>query len=127
MIRKYSLYSAWLLSCIGVLVSLYFSEILHHPPCNLCWYQRIALFPLALVCLCFALYQVALQEIPDWNPLELCGAGPSCSDKIDIGLGPISIPMLSSGCFLCISLLMIGAWYSTTKEKLDLCEKCGRN
>ncbi len=149
MIRKYSLYSAWLLSCIGVLVSLYFSEILHHPPCNLCWYQRIALFPLALVLgiatytgdlkviryalplaivgLCFALYQVALQEIPDWNPLELCGAGPSCSDKIDIGLGPISIPMLSSGCFLCISLLMIGAWYSTTKEKLDLCEKCGRN
>ena len=141
MVRKYTLYCAWLLSCIGVLVSLYFSEVLHHPPCNLCWYQRIALFPLALVLgiatygtdlkvvryalplaimgFCFALYQVMLQEIPGWNPLELCGAGPSCSEKIDIGLGPISIPILSTSNFLLISLLLIAPWYSTTKEALQ--------
>jgi len=26
--------------------SLYFSEIAHYPPCKLCWYQRIAMYPL---------------------------------------------------------------------------------
>lgn len=141
MIRKYALYCAWVLACVGVLVSLYFSEVLHIAPCNLCWYQRISLFPLtivlgiatygsdlkvvryalpiAIVGFCFALYQVMLQEIPDWNPLELCGKGPSCSEKIDIGLGPISIPMLSTTNFLLISFLLIAPWYSTTKEALN--------
>lgn len=141
MFRKYGVALAWLLSCIGVMVSLYFSEIRHMQPCNLCWYQRIALFPLSLILgvgaytgdrrviryalplaivgLAFALYQVALQEIPDWNPLELCGGGPSCSDKVDIGLGPISIPMLASSAFFAISFLLVGVWYSFTKEKLS--------
>jgi disulfide bond formation protein DsbB len=27
--------------------SLYFSEVLHFAPCELCWYQRIAMYPLA--------------------------------------------------------------------------------
>jgi hypothetical protein len=26
--------------------SLYFSEVAHFPPCRLCWYQRIAMYPL---------------------------------------------------------------------------------
>jgi disulfide bond formation protein DsbB len=26
--------------------SLYFSEVAHFPPCELCWYQRIAMYPL---------------------------------------------------------------------------------
>jgi disulfide bond formation protein DsbB len=145
MVRKYSLYCAWLLACIGVLGSLYFSEMLHIAPCNLCWYQRMALFPLAVILgvatygsdlrviryalplaimgFCFALYQVMLQEIPGWNPLHLCGKGPSCSEKIDIGLGPITIPLLSTTNFLLISLLLIAPWYSTTKEALEFFKK----
>lgn len=29
--------------------SLYFSEIAHYVPCTLCWYQRTAMYPLAVV------------------------------------------------------------------------------
>ena len=29
--------------------SLWYSEGAHFPPCELCWYQRIAMYPLALV------------------------------------------------------------------------------
>ena len=29
--------------------SLYYSEIANFPPCKLCWYQRIAMYPLAII------------------------------------------------------------------------------
>ena len=47
--RRYSLYIAWCFSCIATLTSLFYSEVLGHAPCHLCWYQRICLFPLPLL------------------------------------------------------------------------------
>jgi disulfide bond formation protein DsbB len=35
--------------------SLYFSEVADYVPCTLCWYQRIAMYPLAVVLLVAAL------------------------------------------------------------------------
>lgn len=138
--KRYDLYFAWILSCLGFLGSLYFSEVRHMEPCTLCWYQRIALFPLPLILgigtyegnrnviryclpltligLFFSLYQVAIQEFPGMNLIELCGSGPSCSDKIKIGLGPITIPMLSAANFLSISSILIASWYKHTQEAL---------
>lgn len=126
---KYGLYFAWVLATLGTLGSLFFSEVLHLPPCHLCWFQRIALFPLvlllgiatftndrgiiryalplALIGAGFALYQVAIQEIPGWEPIKMCGNGPSCSEKVNIGLSFITIPMLSAVAFLFISFLLI--------------------
>src|SRR3990167_7646067 len=48
-LKKYALYFAWLVSLVGLFVSLFVSEFLSYEPCPLCWYQRIALFPLALL------------------------------------------------------------------------------
>ena len=132
MVKKYGLYFAWLLALIGTLGALYFSEIRLMEPCPLCWFQRICLFPmaiilgiatyrsdyaicryalpLALIGLLFASYQVAIQEVPGWNPIELCGNNANCSEKSDIGLGPISLPMLSVANFTVISLLLIAVW-----------------
>ncbi len=39
----------FLVALAGLLGSLYFSEILKFPPCALCWYQRICLYPLAWI------------------------------------------------------------------------------
>jgi disulfide bond formation protein DsbB len=33
----------------ATLGSLYYSEIANFPPCHLCWYQRICMYPLALI------------------------------------------------------------------------------
>ncbi len=43
------LFTAWVLVTGATLGSLFFSEIVGVPVCVLCWYQRIAMYPLVLV------------------------------------------------------------------------------
>lgn len=43
------LFAAWLLATLSSLGSLFFSEVMELPPCSLCWYQRICLFPLVVL------------------------------------------------------------------------------
>jgi disulfide bond formation protein DsbB len=138
MFQRYGLYCAWLLASIGTLGSLYFSEIRHFEPCYLCWYQRVCLFslaitlgiatyrgelgivryalPLTVLGLWFSGYQIAIQEIPGWNPIDMCGTGPDCSEKVLIGLGPISLPMLSAANFLVLSILLTALWIKTPQN-----------
>lgn len=40
---------AWLVALVATLGSLYLSEVAHFDPCRLCWYQRIAMYPLVVV------------------------------------------------------------------------------
>ncbi len=40
---------AWLVALVATLGSLYLSEGAHFTPCRLCWYQRIAMYPLVVV------------------------------------------------------------------------------
>lgn len=40
-----ALFAAWVATC----GSLFFSEVFGWPPCTLCWYQRIFMYPLALI------------------------------------------------------------------------------
>ncbi|MGD6792594.1 disulfide oxidoreductase [Metabacillus indicus] len=50
--KKYienALFTAWGASFISMLGSLYFSEVLDFVPCNLCWYQRILMYPLVVI------------------------------------------------------------------------------
>ena len=42
-------YVCWAIAMISTLGSLFFSEIMKFPPCVLCWYQRIAMYPLAII------------------------------------------------------------------------------
>jgi Disulfide bond formation protein DsbB len=37
------------ITATSALGSLYFSEVAHFVPCTLCWYQRIAMYPLAIL------------------------------------------------------------------------------
>lgn len=43
------LFLVWILATISTLASLFFSEVIKLPVCVLCWYQRIAMYPLALI------------------------------------------------------------------------------
>ena len=128
-IRQISLYLAWLVSVVGFIGALYASEIQHMPVCNLCWYQRICLFPLVIILgiaayyddrkivkyvlpltilgFIFALYQYLIQLFPGFAPIEVCGLGPSCTHVSFIWLGFITFPLLSLIGFLIITLLLI--------------------
>src|SRR3954465_1490115 len=72
----YELWAAFLVSAIATGGSLFLSEIAHFVPCELCWYQRICMYPLSIVTLLAAVagdYRVARYLLP----LPLVGAGVS--------------------------------------------------
>jgi len=50
-----SLWLAWLVAVAATAGSLYYSEVANFEPCSLCWYQRIAMYPLVVILLVGAL------------------------------------------------------------------------
>jgi disulfide bond formation protein DsbB len=54
------LFIAWAASFVSMLGSLYFSEIMDFIPCDLCWYQRILMYPLVVI-LGIAIYRKDYQ------------------------------------------------------------------
>jgi disulfide bond formation protein DsbB len=44
-----ALWLAWIVAVVATAGSLYLSEVAHFVPCTLCWYQRIGMYPLAVV------------------------------------------------------------------------------
>ncbi len=65
---------AFLVAVVATLGSLYLSEIAHLVPCRLCWFQRIAMYPLAVV---FAVAWWRRDEGAWWYgvPIAIGGAG----------------------------------------------------
>lgn len=122
------LFACWIVVSISTLGSLFFSEIMEFPPCVLCWYQRICMFPLVLILLvglfpfdksivkyalplaivgwCFAFYHYLLYSgfIPE--SVQPCSQGVSCSETYIDLFGFLTIPMLSLISFSTIVALL---------------------
>ena len=49
LIHGYELFLGAIVAGVATLGSLYLSEIAHLIPCTLCWYQRIAMYPIAVI------------------------------------------------------------------------------
>jgi len=63
----YELWAAFGVAALATGGSLFFSEIANFVPCELCWYQRICMYPLSIVTLLAALagdYRVARYLLP---------------------------------------------------------------
>lgn len=123
------LFVSWLIALASTLGALFSSEIMGLEPCLLCWYQRIAMFPLALM-LAIALLPFDVRVVRYALPLAIagagvaayhcllvwgvvpkdlvpCGQGPSCAEvKLNV-LGFITLPLLSLVAF---SLIVILLW-----------------
>ena len=72
----YELWAAFVVAAVATGGSLFFSEIAHFVPCELCWYQRICMYPLSIITLLAAIagdYRVARYLLP----LPIVGAGVS--------------------------------------------------
>jgi len=72
----YELRSAFVVAALGTGGSLFFSQIAPFPPCELCWYQRICMYPLSILTLLLAARadnRVARYLLP----LPVVGAGVS--------------------------------------------------
>ncbi len=127
------LFVAWLIAMVATMGALFIGEIMGQTPCILCWYQRIFMFPLAII-LGIAVYRfdfgVSRYALPlsigglgiavfhsllyfklipeDIKPCE--ASGPSCSSMDMTILGGLPIPLLSVISFLFITLLLITLW-----------------
>ncbi|MFB1100431.1 disulfide oxidoreductase [Terribacillus sp. JSM ZJ617] len=128
-IKKIALYLAWLVSIVATLGSLYFSEIRGFTPCELCWYQRILMYPLAVILgiatyrndrsvksfvlplsiigWCVSLYHYLLQKVPAFAALETFTSGVPCSGSYVEWFGFITIPFLAFIAFSLITILML--------------------
>lgn len=122
-------YVAWLQALIATTGSLYFSEVMRLPPCTLCWYQRIMMYPLVFVLfvslltgdrrirayslpfsitgLMIAMYHNLLYYGVIPEGLTQCAAGVSCTARQIEWLGFITIPLLSLTAFTVITLSLL--------------------
>ena len=71
-VRPVALVVAAGVAIVSMLGSLYYSEVADFPPCRLCWFQRIAMYPLAVI-----LPIAAWRRDPDvrWYAVPLAVAG----------------------------------------------------
>ena len=128
----YELWAAFVVAAIATGGSLFFSEIAHFPPCELCWYQRICMYPLSILTLLMA-WQGDNRAARYLLPLPIVGAGVSiyhllienqvikeptqcqasapggCAFKWINEFGYITIPTLAlTGFLLLIGFLVLG-------------------
>lgn len=121
------IFAAWGISLAATLGALFIGEVLGQTPCVLCWYQRIAMFPLVLILgaglyvgtpsagfyakllawpgLLVALWHTGLyyRIIPE--SIKPCGDGPSCTDA-KMTILQVPIPLLSLAAFAAILILL---------------------
>ncbi|WP_074032703.1 disulfide oxidoreductase [Exiguobacterium sp. AT1b] len=126
--EKYGLYLAWLVALTATLGSLYFSEIREFVPCELCWIQRIFMYPLTIILGIavftddravrkyvlpltiiggiVSLYHYLVQKVPGFAEIQPCAQGVPCSGQYINWLGFITIPFLALTAFTLITVVM---------------------
>jgi disulfide bond formation protein DsbB len=72
----YELWAAFIVAAIATGGSLFFSEIAGFVPCELCWYQRICMYPLSILTL-FAAFHGDHRVARYLMPFPVIGAGVS--------------------------------------------------
>ena len=119
--------ASFVIALAATLGSLFASEVLGYPPCVLCWYQRIAMYPLALVFfmalwsgdrgypryslpLCalgaaLAAYHNLLYYGVIPEAISPCQQGVSCTTRQLELLGFVTIPLMSLVAFLGLGVL----------------------
>lgn len=134
-----SLWLAWLVAIVTTLGSLYYSLVAHYLPCELCWYQRICMYPLSAILLVAALrrdrrvwmyagipavigvviasYHTQLQAFPEQR--TFCDLSNPCTNRFVWEFGFVSLPLMDlvAFCFI-ITMLVASAVTSPRPESV---------
>jgi disulfide bond formation protein DsbB len=124
-----TLYIALAVALTATLGSLYFSEVRHYLPCNLCWYQRILMYPLVIVLAVgllrqdsnlpyyvlplslfgqgIATYHYLLEKTNIFSAPTACQAGIPCTTPWINWMGFITIPFLAMTAFFLITVMCL--------------------
>jgi disulfide bond formation protein DsbB len=126
---------AWVVALVATIGSLMYSELFHYVPCRLCWFQRIAMYPLAVVLLVGALrrevavkfyaipialiglvisiYHNVLQFFPSLEGTS-CDPLVPCSARSIEMFGFMDLPFMAGAGFIVIAVLL--AFYTKAPE-----------
>lgn len=134
--NSYIDYGVWLIGIGSMFGSLYFSEVMKLPPCLLCWWQRVMMYPIAFIMSVailrkdnkgiyyalplavtgwiMALYHSLLQwQIIKEDVLDCSvNAAVSCTDVQINLLGFINIPFMSLMAFSGVIMLIAIRYYN---------------
>lgn len=89
--------ASFVIALVATLGSLFFGEVLKYPPCTLCWYQRICMYPLVLI-FGSAIWYEARNFIRFSFPLSVIGFAIACyHNLLYYGIIPDSITPCSQG------------------------------
>jgi disulfide bond formation protein DsbB len=141
-LEGYEQWLAFLVSAVATGGSLFFSEVAHFIPCELCWFQRICMYPLSIATLLAALANDR-RAARYLLPLPLVGAGISvyhllvengvvketqaclisapggCGVKWINEFGYMTIPTLAlTGFALCFAFLLLAAVPPATVRRI---------
>ena len=140
-VYKQVLLLLFLTSLSAVIGSLAYSNILGFPPCELCWIQRIFMYPqvilvfmamikrdknivdyllpLSIICALVSLY----QSLTSWgyftSLLGCTSAGGACSKVYVLEYGYITIPFMAFTVFVYLIVISI-IYYKAKKEVLTI-------
>ena len=126
---------AWAVALVATVGSLIYSEVIHFVPCRLCWFQRIAMYPLAVILLVGAIRKEAAVKYYGL-PFALIGLAVSvyhnlvqlfpsmeggacdplnpCSAKSISVFGFMDLPFMAGAGFIVIAVLL--AFYTKATE-----------
>lgn len=138
LLRPAALWLAFLVAAVAMAGSLYFSVGAGFVPCDLCWYQRIAMYPLAAVLLvgallrdrraalyaavfpvvgaCISIYHIYIEVNPD-KESAACRAGVPCATRWIDEFGYVTIPVMALSAFVLIGLLLAVAFIAGRRER----------
>ena len=137
-LAPFALTAAWGAALLAMAGSLYFSEVANYTPCVLCWYQRIAMYPLVLILgiaivrrdigiriyaiplaaigAVISIYHWVIERIPELD-YGACQAGVPCTQKWFEEFGFVTLPFLALVAFgLVITFLLIPPRASTDDD-----------
>lgn len=130
-VSRQAAWAAWVTAALATAGSLYFSESAGYLPCRLCWFQRIAMYPLVAIVLvgillrdrrmplyafafplvgaAFAIYHIYIEVNPDAEGAA-CRQGVPCSVRWIDEFGYVTIPVMALSAFALIGVLLLVAF-----------------
>ena len=142
-----ALWIAFLVAGVAMAGSLYFSEVADFIPCRLCWFQRIAMYPLAVILLvaairrdrsvqwyavpiaavgaCVSTYHYLIEWNPDLEVGDACAAtGVACSDVWFREFGFVTLSFMALCGFIAVIVLtLVGARVASERELNGVAER----
>jgi disulfide bond formation protein DsbB len=139
---------AWIVAVVTTAGSLYYSEHLGFLPCELCWYQRILMYPLVIVLgvalarrdrgvwitgLVFvaigaplSLYHWLVERVPSFAESSSCSLTAPCSSPYFERYGFITLAWMCLSSFLLVGVCLALA-ATATRERRDPARVGGAN